>query len=59
MAQVDRISSEKELWEQKYEQKRKAFKELENSLGNKNSELESSLNLMKSQIQKIEKEKYD
>ena len=39
-AQVDRVNSEKELWEQKYEQKRKALKELENSLGMKNTELE-------------------
>ena len=39
-AQVDRVNSEKELWEQKYEQKRKALKDLENSLGMKNTELE-------------------
>ena len=39
-AQVDRVNSEKDLWEQKYEQKRKALKELENSLGMKNTELE-------------------
>ena len=32
-AQVERVNGEKELWEQKYEQKRKALKELEASLG--------------------------
>ena len=58
-AQVERITSEKELWEQKYEQKRKAFKELENSLGAKNIELEQNVNQLKSQLQKSEKEKYD
>ena len=39
-SQVERVSSEKELWESKYEQKRKAFKDLENTLGRKNAELE-------------------
>ena len=43
-SQVERVTSEKELWESKYEQKRKAFKELENSLGRKNSDLEKQIN---------------
>jgi hypothetical protein len=45
---VERITSEKELWESKYEQKRKALKDLESSLGRKNGELEKQLNLLKS-----------
>ena len=28
-SQIERITSEKELWENKYEQKRKALKEIE------------------------------
>ena len=43
-AQVDRITQEKELWEQKYEQKRKALKEMEVQLGRKISELEKQSN---------------
>lgn len=51
-AQVDRITQEKELWEQKYEQKRKALKEMEVQLGRKISELEKQSNAQQSQIQK-------
>ena len=56
-AQVERANGEKELWEQKYEQKRKALKELETSLGQKNSELEKQATLLKSALQKVEGEK--
>ena len=56
-AQVDRVNSEKELWEQKYEQKRKALKELENSLGKKNTELEKQYTQLKAQLTKSEGEK--
>lgn len=56
-AQVDRVNSEKELWEQKYEQKRKALKELENSLGKKNTELEKQCTQLKAQLTKSEGEK--
>ena len=56
-SQVERVTSEKELWESKYEQKRKALKELENSLGRKNSELEKQYNALKTQMQKVESEK--
>lgn len=38
-SQIDRVTGEKELWESKYEQKRKALKEIENSLGRQNSDL--------------------
>lgn len=40
------MTSEKELWETKYEQKRRALKELENMLGKKKTELEKSVNLL-------------
>ena len=56
-AKVDRVNSEKELWEQKYEQKRKALKELENSLGKKNTELEKQCTQLKAQLTKSEGEK--
>ena len=56
-AQVDRVNSEKELWEQKYEQKRKALKEPENSLGKKNTELEKQCTQLKAQLTKSEGEK--
>ena len=49
-SQVERVTSEKELWESKYEQKRKALKDIENSLGRKNSELEKQINLLRSQM---------
>jgi len=39
-SQIERITSEKELWENKYEQKRKALKDIELSLNKKNEELE-------------------
>ena len=47
-SQVERVTSEKDLWESKYEQKRKALKDIENSLGRKNSELEKQTNLLRS-----------
>ena len=56
-AQVERANGEKELWEQKYEQKRKALKDLETSLGQTNSELEKQAALLKSALQKAEAEK--
>lgn len=56
-AQVERANGEKELWEQKYEQKRKALKDLETSLGQTNSELEKQAALLKSALQKAEVEK--
>ena len=58
-ARVERITSEKELWESKYEQKRKAYKELESSLGAKNTELEKDISILKSQLQKLENDKFE
>jgi hypothetical protein len=37
---VERITSEKELWENKYEQKRRALKEIELSYTRANADLE-------------------
>ena len=54
---MERVNSEKELWEQKYEMKRKVLKDLEATLGQKNSELEKEITLVKSQLQKAELEK--
>ena len=51
------MTSEKELWETKYEQKRKALKDLENSLSRKNGDLVKQNNLFKSQLQKLEQER--
>lgn len=54
---MERVNSEKELWETKYEQKRRALKEVENTLGRKNGDLEKHNNVLKSQILKLEQEK--
>lgn len=40
---MERITSEKELWENKYEQKRRALKEIEMSLSKSNNDLEKKL----------------
>lgn len=48
-AQVERVTQEKELWEQKYEQKRKALKDLETQLGKKISDLEKQAAIQQSQ----------
>ena len=45
-SQIERITSEKELWENKYEQKRKALKEIEQSLSRANADLEKKLSLL-------------
>ena len=54
---MERVNSEKELWETKYEQKRRALKEVENTLVRKNGDLEKHNNVLKSQILKLEQEK--
>ena len=57
--QIERVTSEKELWESKYEQKRKALKELETTLGRKNTDLEKQVNQLKTDYQKLEQERND
>lgn len=56
-SQIERITSEKELWENKYEQKRRALKEIEQSLTKANTDLEKKLSLLGQQVDKIEDEK--
>lgn len=46
------MTSEKELWESKYEQKRKALKEVESTLGKKVIELERINNVQENQLLK-------
>jgi hypothetical protein len=41
---VDRVTSEKELWESKYDQKRRALKDVESSFNKKTIELDRSCN---------------
>lgn len=56
-SQIERITSEKELWENKYEQKRRALKEIEQSLTKANTELEKKVSMMAQQIDRLEDEK--
>ena len=46
------MTSEKELWESKYEQNRKALKEVESTLGKKVIELERINNVQENQLLK-------
>lgn len=56
-SQIERITSEKELWENKYEQKRKALKEIEQSLSRANADLEKKVSLLQAQVERLETEK--
>ena len=56
-SQIERITSEKELWENKYEQKRKALKEIEQSLTRTNAELEKRCAQLQTQVERAEAEK--
>ena len=51
------MTSEKELWESKYEQKRKALKEVESTLGKKVIELERINNVQENQLLKEKAQK--
>ena len=44
--QLERIQNEKQMWEQKFEQKRKALLDLEQRFSRENSELEKKLVLL-------------
>jgi hypothetical protein len=50
---VDRVTSEKELWESKYDQKRRALKDVESSFSKKTMELERSCNGLEKQLRKV------
>jgi len=54
---VERITSEKELWENKYEQKRKALKEYEQAYSRQNAELEKKVASLQQQVDRQEAEK--
>jgi len=54
---VERVNSEKELWENKYEQKRRALKELEMSMSKVNQQLEAKASSLSKQVDKLEDEK--
>ena len=56
-SQVERVTSEKELWENKYEQKRRALKEIEMSLSKSNNELEKKVQQLNNQIERLDDEK--
>jgi hypothetical protein len=56
-ANLDRMSSETELWEQKYEQKRKSLKETEQRLNRENNDLEKRLCLLQESYQRLDMEK--
>lgn len=54
---MDRIQSEKDLWEQKYEQKRKSLKETEQRLNRENNDMEKRLCLLQESYQRLDLEK--
>jgi DNA repair exonuclease SbcCD ATPase subunit len=51
------VQSEKDLWEQKYEQKRKSFKETEQRLNRENNDLQKKLCLLQESYQRLDMEK--
>jgi hypothetical protein len=54
---VERITSEKELWENKYEQKRRALKEIELSYTRANADLEKRAAALHSQVDSLTQER--
>lgn len=56
-AQVERITSEKELWENKYEQKRKALKEYEQAYTRTTADLERKVAALQQQLERLEAER--
>jgi uncharacterized small protein (DUF1192 family) len=55
--QLDRLQNERDLWEQKFDQKRKALKEVEQQLTRENSELEKKLCVLQENCTRLEAEK--
>jgi len=56
-SQIDRVTSEKEFWENKYEQKRKALKELELALARGQAEQEKKAVGLQQLVDRLEEEK--
>ena len=55
--QIERIQNERDLWEQKFEQKRKQSKETEVQLNRENAELEKKLCLLQENFTRLDTEK--
>lgn len=55
--QLERVQNERDLWEQKFEQKRRALKETEAQLNKENSELEKTLCQLQENFTKLDAEK--
>lgn len=56
-ANVERVQNERDMWEQKFEQKRKALKEIEQQLNRENAELEKKLCLLQENYTRLDQEK--
>lgn len=54
---IDRIQNERDVWEQKFEQKRKALKEIEQQLNRENAELEKKLCILQENYSRLDMEK--
>ena len=54
---VERVQSERDMWEQKFEQKRKALKEIEQQLNRENAELEKKLCLLQENYTRLDQDK--
>ena len=55
-ASIDRITSEKELWESKYSHKRRALKEVEQTLTKKLTDLENANIQLQAQVNRLQSE---
>jgi chromosome segregation ATPase len=51
------VQNERDLWEQKFEQKRKALKEVEQQLNRENAELEKKVCLLQENLTRLDAEK--
>ena len=57
MAYIQRLNNDKEMWENKYEQKRRALKEVESSLTKQNHELELKVSSLTQINERAEEDK--
>ena len=55
--QIERVQNERDLWESKFEQKRRALKEIEQQLNRENADLEKQLCLLQDSFSRLEQEK--
>ena len=54
---IDRIQNERDVWEQKFDQKRKALKEIEQQLNRENAELEKKLCILQENYSRLDMDK--